>query len=96
MIIWYDVGPKFLEELKNCTDPIDVKLFPSGTVDPSKTIKLTESQFRYQLNDDEMATEKLADGIRKFAADAVKLEKLLTDKFGVKNNKKTNPQVTKQ
>ncbi len=38
-----------------------------------------ESSFRWMLNEDAMATEKLAEGIRKFAADQVKLEKLLKD-----------------
>ena len=36
-----------------------------------------ERQFRWALNEDAMATEKLAEGIRAFAADAVKLEKLV-------------------
>ena len=36
-----------------------------------------EAGFRYALNEDAMATEKLAEGIRAFAADAVKLEKLV-------------------
>ena len=36
-----------------------------------------EAGFRYALNEDAMATEKLAEGIRAFAADAVKLEKLM-------------------
>lgn len=38
---------------------------------------MTESLFRFQLNEDSMATDKLADGIRKFAADARLLEELL-------------------
>jgi transaldolase len=40
-------------------------------------IAIDEPAFRFQLNDDAMATEKLAEGIRAFAADAVKLEKLI-------------------
>ena len=36
-----------------------------------------EAQFRYALNDDAMASDKLAEGIRLFAADAAKLEKLI-------------------
>ena len=36
-----------------------------------------EARFRYALNEDAMATEKLAEGIRAFAADAVKLEQLM-------------------
>ena len=40
-------------------------------------ITLDEKSFRYQLNDDAMGTEKLAEGIRLFCADAVKLEKMI-------------------
>ena len=40
-------------------------------------VSLDEQQFRWLLNEDPMATEKLAEGIRKFAIDAVKLEDFL-------------------
>ena len=40
---------------------------------------MSEKSFRYLLNDDAMATEKTAEGIRKFAADMVKLEKLIEE-----------------
>lgn len=40
-------------------------------------IELDEAKFRWMLNEDEMATDKLAEGIRKFAADARKLEAIL-------------------
>ena len=43
---------------------------------------LSEAAFRWQHNEDAMATEKLADGIRKFAADQRKLEALLAAKLG--------------
>lgn len=43
---------------------------------------LDEAAFRWQHNEDAMATDKLADGIRKFAADQVKLEALLRARFG--------------
>jgi len=87
------IGPKFLEELKASTDPVERKLKSTDKVDPSKAVHLTEAQFRFQLNEDAMATEQLADGIRKFAADAIKLEGILESKFGVKNRKKTDPQA---
>ena len=41
-------------------------------------MKLDEAAFRWQHNEDAMATDKLAEGIRKFDADARKLEKLIT------------------
>ena len=44
-------------------------------------ISLNEKQFRWLLNEDQMATEKLAEGIRKFAADTVKLEKVILSKL---------------
>lgn len=42
---------------------------------------MTEAAFRWELNEDQMATDKLSEGIRKFAADAVKLEKMLMEKL---------------
>lgn len=44
-------------------------------------ITLNEAQFRWQLNEDQMATEKLSEGIRKFAEDTRKLEKLIKQKL---------------
>lgn len=44
-------------------------------------ISLDENQFRWLLNEDQMATEKLSEGIRKFAADTVKLEQLIKEKM---------------
>ena len=43
---------------------------------------LNEAAFRWMLNENQMATEKLSEGIRMFAADAVKLEKLDRQKTG--------------
>ena len=42
-------------------------------------VPVDEPTFRFLVNDDAMATEKLAEGIRAFAADAVKLEKLIDE-----------------
>lgn len=44
-------------------------------------ISLDEAEFRWLLNEDQMATDKLSDGIRKFAIDVRKLEKLLQEKI---------------
>lgn len=44
-------------------------------------ISLTEGQFRWLHNEDEMASDKLNEGIRKFAADAIKLEKMIRDQL---------------
>jgi transaldolase len=42
-------------------------------------IQMDEKKFRWMLNEDAMATEKLAEGIRKFAEDTVKLEKYISE-----------------
>ena len=54
-------------------------------------ISLTEAAFRWQHNQDQMAVEKLSDGIRKFAADAGKLEKLIKTKFWDREISETKP-----
>ena len=46
-----------------------------------KRLELDEKKFRYLVNYDAMATEKTAEGIRKFAADIVKLEKFVASKI---------------
>ena len=53
---------------------LDAATIPERTRLP----ELNEAAFRWQLNADAMATEKLAEGIRLFARDQEKLEKLLT------------------
>jgi transaldolase len=49
--------------------------------DDLKKITLDEKTFRWMLNEDAMATEKLAEGIRNFSADLVKLEKYLQQRM---------------
>ena len=44
-------------------------------------LTLDEKTFRWMLNEDQMATDKLSDGIRKFAADAIKLESFISGKL---------------
>lgn len=46
-----------------------------------KKIDMNEKIFRYMLNDDEVGNLKLAEGIRLFAADAIKLEKIIKEKL---------------
>ena len=74
------ISPDLLAKLGN--DPGELKrvLSPSklGAEQPTP---LTESSFRWQHNDDAMATEKLAEGIRKFAEDQVKLEGLMRERL---------------
>ena len=42
---------------------------------------MSEKDFRWEMNENQMATEKLSDGIRKFAADTVKLEQIINKKL---------------
>ena len=44
-------------------------------------VELDEKKFRWLMNEDAMATEKLAEGIRKFSADAVKLEDMIKEEI---------------
>jgi len=72
------ISPELLDELNNCTDPLERRLEPeSAKRNPPAREASDEVAFRSGLNDDAMATEKLAEGIRNFCADSVKLDALL-------------------
>ena len=71
------ISPDLLEVLDNDGGDLPRRLSPDIERQPAPE-KLTESAFRWMLNEDAMATEKLADGIRRFAADQIKLEALFT------------------
>jgi transaldolase len=76
------ISPSLLGELAASTEPLTKKLDAAGAKDlPLQQVHLDEKAFRLQLNEDAMATEKTAEGIRKFAADIVKLEQLIADKL---------------
>ena len=78
------ISPQLLEELSKATGTISRKLEPNHSKSSDiKKINLDEKAFRLMLNDDAMATEKLSEGIRKFAEDGIKLEKLQVEKFGL-------------
>jgi transaldolase len=74
------IAPSLLEELKNSTSPITRKLSPEKDL-PLHKLHIDEKTFRYLLNEDAMATEKLSEGIRNFAKDIVKLETILKQKM---------------
>jgi len=69
------ISPKLLDELNKSDAKLQQELTPEAaqSYEGAKE-SLNEAQFRWMLNEDAMATEKLAEGIRKFAQDAVKLE----------------------
>jgi transaldolase len=70
------ISPELLDELAAASAPVERQL-DRARVGRSAPIEIDEATFRYRLNDDAMGTEKLAEGIRSFAADAAKLEALL-------------------
>ncbi len=77
------ISPDLLSELNQSNDTIIRKLSPENASNTIEKMELNESQFRYQLNDDAMATEKLAEGIRNFVKDQVKLEALIREKIAL-------------
>lgn len=70
------ISPELLAELQNSNMLVSKKL-DAGHIEKLEALKLDESSFRLQLNNDAMATEKLAEGIRNFCMDTEKLEALL-------------------
>jgi transaldolase len=70
------ISPSLLTELKEAKNVIERKLKPAETILPKLPL-LSESEFRFGMNQNPMATEKLAEGIRNFIADQDKLEVLL-------------------
>ncbi len=74
------ISPALLEELQNHEGEVAAKLTPALADDLAlEQIHLDENAFRWQHNEDQMATEKLSEGIRLFAADSLKLEKHLKE-----------------
>ena len=73
------ISPELLAELAANNEPLQRALDPKSTGADVAKVSYDEAGFRLALNEDAMATEKLAEGIRAFAADAVKLEKLMQE-----------------
>ena len=72
------ISPDLLQKLHDSTDKIERKLSPEASKNADiQRVPTDEASFRFLVNDDAMATEKLAEGIRTFAADAIKLEKVI-------------------
>src|SRR2546421_7053544 len=76
------ISPELMKELGESSEPLERKLDPerskSAKIDK---LDLDEKKFRWLLNDNAMAYEKTGEGIRKFAADVVKLEKFVASKL---------------
>lgn len=74
------ISPKLLGELEASKEPLPRKLSPeTAKVASLERLELNEAKFRWLLNEDQMATDKLSDGIRKFAADSLKLEGIIRE-----------------
>ncbi len=71
------ISPQLLEQLANDTGPLEQRLSPQSTGNAIAAPINAEANFRWAMNEDAMATEKLAEGIRNFTADQIKLEQLL-------------------
>jgi transaldolase len=72
------ISPELMKELQASEAPLARALDPGvAKLVPIHAVTYNEASFRFALNDDAMATEKLAEGIRTFAADAGKLEKMI-------------------
>lgn len=76
------IAPKLLKELTETEGEVPKKLDADQAKSTSlEKIAVDEKTFRWMLNDEAMATEKLAEGIRNFAKDTVKLEKLIQSRL---------------
>ena len=74
------VSPNLLQDLA-ATEGTLTRVLTDGGAHSAQTAKMTEQEFRFELNQDAMATEKLAEGIRGFVADQIKLEVALAAKL---------------
>lgn len=74
------VSPNLLQDLA-ATEGTLTRVLTDGGKTSTAPAKMTEEEFRFELNQDAMATEKLAEGIRGFVADQIKLEVALAEKL---------------
>lgn len=76
------ISPNLLEDLQNDSSEVTEKLNAESAQSADlEKVSLDEAAFRFLFNEDAMATEKTAEGIRGFSADIVKLEKLIEEKL---------------
>ena len=83
------ISPPLLDQLSSTQGSLPLKL----DAEKAKAmyipkIEMTENTFRWMMNEDPMATEKVAEGIRGFAKDIVKLEQIVQDKINAKNKRR--------
>lgn len=75
------IGPNYLQELREDDSELKRELSDQNTGHEQDKVDMDEKKFRWMMNEDAMATEKLAQGIRAFAVDQVKLEDLIAPKL---------------
>jgi len=74
------ISPELLEELRRLPGPVVRRLDPAlARATPVDRVRFDEKHFRFRMNEDAMASDKLAEGIRQFVADAVKLDALVAE-----------------
>ncbi|MES2318792.1 MAG: transaldolase [Pseudomonadota bacterium] len=73
------ISPDLLQKLAETEGKVERKLVPEADAVPMSKIALDEKSFRFMMNEDAMATEKLAEGIRAFCVDSGKLKQMITD-----------------
>lgn len=72
------ISPELLQQLQASQTPVVRQLQEQASAGPAlERVRFDEKQFRWAVNDDAMASEKLAEGIRLFAADAGKLDRMI-------------------
>src|SRR5258707_7230948 len=75
------ISRKLLEEQSKSTDPVTKKLSADkAKQSTAEKVSFDEKSFRFAFNEDPMAVDKTAEGIRKFSADIVKLEQIVAAK----------------
>ncbi|KAI5295408.1 sedoheptulose-7-phosphate:D-glyceraldehyde-3- phosphate transaldolase [Ascosphaera pollenicola] len=78
------IAPALLEQLQNSTEAVPKKLNAEAAAQldiPKREYLKNESAFRFDFNEEQMAVEKLREGISKFAADTETLKAILKEKF---------------
>jgi transaldolase len=76
------ISPKLLEELSQSNDPIEERLSAAkAKASTEERISFDEKSFRFAFNEDPMAVDKTAEGIRKFSADIRKFEQIVASKL---------------
>ncbi|MGZ3182426.1 MAG: transaldolase [Telluria sp.] len=72
------ISPDLLQKLADSDAPVERKLAPDQSSISIEKVSIDEKTFRFMVNEDAMATEKLAEGIRAFCADSGKLKQIIS------------------